>query len=133
MSSVQAVAPAPPVSNVNKKSNKRFLMFVHILMKYLEEKDKTMCATAKFLRNLRLCQKEENWRSRLSLLECEMQTRLKRLIGVAYWKKAEDCLSSYLKQQLLNDQPSLGDERRPSKQGQCQWKLSRLSIERYCA
>ena len=77
-------------------------------MKYLEQKDKAMCDKAKMV--IRDCaKKNKQGDPAYTSLSASMQIHLKRLVGSLYWKKAEDYLSQFLKQQFMKKQPGLTD------------------------
>ena len=78
-------------------------------MKYLEQKDKSMCDKAKMV--IRDCAKKNKMGDpNYTSLSASMQIHLKRLVGSVYWKKAEDYLSQFLKQQFLKKDPGLSHE-----------------------
>jgi hypothetical protein len=75
-------------------------MFTKVLMKYLEQKDQKMHASAKEV--IRECAKKNKAGDpAYSSLSTSMQAHLKRLVGEAYWKKAEDYLRQYLHTQYV--------------------------------
>ena len=80
-----------------KHRKERFLMFTRVLMKYLEQKDPPMHTQAKAV--IRECaernkKKEAGYES----VTASMQTRLKEMVGEAYWSRAEAYLNHFLRQ-----------------------------------
>mmetsp|Transcript_21352 Transcript_21352/g.30563 ORF Transcript_21352/g.30563 Transcript_21352/m.30563 type:complete len:201 (+) Transcript_21352:176-778(+) len=81
-----------------QRRTEQFLMFTRVLMKYLEQKDAPMHATARAV--IKNC--AERHRAKVpgyeSLLSV-MQSQLRQTVGEVYWKKSEALLVHILKQQ----------------------------------
>jgi hypothetical protein len=85
-----------------KARKERFLMFTRVLMKYLEQKDAAMHARAKAV--IRECaDKNKNKERGYESVTASMQKRLKDIVGVAYWNRAEAYLNHFLKQKEKED------------------------------
>ena len=80
-----------------KQRKEKFLMFTRVLMKYLEQKDPQMHLRAKGV--IKTCaEKNKNKDPEYASLTQSMQRELKATVGEAYWKKADDYLTHFLKQ-----------------------------------
>jgi hypothetical protein len=90
-------APVPGLEREAKARKERFLMFVRVLMKYLEQKDPDMHTRAKAV--IRECaDKNKNKERGYESVTASMQKRLKDMVGDAYWGRAEAYLNHFLKQ-----------------------------------
>ena len=68
-----------------RKEKERFLMFTRVLMKYLEQRDKTMHSQAKT--QIKECyEKNKAGDPQYASLTTSMETRLRNTAGEVYWK-----------------------------------------------
>ena len=71
-------------------------MFTRVLMKYLESKDKAMHARAKD--EIKHCaEMNKKGDPSYASLTASMSTRLRKVVGETYWRKAEDYLNHFVK------------------------------------
>ena len=102
-SAQRARYPVSQSQQVSKARKEQFLMFTRVLMKYLEQKDVKMHSRAKEV--IRECaKKNKDGNPQFASLSASMQAHLKKLVGAAYWKKAEEYLKQYMTQQFVKHQ-----------------------------
>ena len=96
-----------------KKEKERFLMFIRVLMKYLEQRDPNMHAAAKA--QIKECyEKNKSGDPQFRSLTTSMKLRLRSTVGELYWKKAHDYLDHFLRQKKeahlkdMNDRAAQG-------------------------
>ena len=95
----------------HRKQKETFIAFLRILLKYLEQKDKTLHAKAKAV--IKDCANASGMPGYESVTVA-MQRRLKDLVGKAYWKKAQEFLVLQVKmrQQYLAQEKLAQAQRR---------------------
>jgi len=76
------------------KTKEQFLMFTRVLMKYLEQKDLPMHASAKDV--IRECaEKNKNKEKGYESVTASMRKRLRATVGEHYWKRADSYLEHF--------------------------------------
>ena len=95
----------------HRKQKETFIAFLRILLKYLEQKDKTLHAKAKAV--IKDCANASGMPGYESV-PVAIQRRLKDLVGKAYWKKAQEFLVLQVKmrQQYLAQEKLAQAQRR---------------------
>ena len=105
---------APQRDQLNhRKQKETFIAFLRILLKYLEQKDKTLHAKAKAV--IKDCAEQNaSGMPGYESVAVAMQRRLKDLVGKAYWKKAQEFLVLQVKmrQQYLAQEKLAQAQRR---------------------
>jgi len=80
-----------------KKQKERFLIFTHVLLKYLETKNPPLHAEVKNI--IKDCAERNKRQERgYESVTRSMRTRLKEVVDEKYWKRAEQYLEHFLKQ-----------------------------------
>ncbi|KAL7465634.1 hypothetical protein ACHAXS_005941 [Conticribra weissflogii] len=78
-----------------RKEKEQFLMFVRVLLKYLEQRDQELHAKAK--KEVRECyEKNKAGDPNFASLTSSMKSRLRAVVGESYWKKAESFLHHFI-------------------------------------
>ena len=110
--SERTVTPPPNTTDEPKNRNERFVIFLRVLLKYLEQEDESMFDKAKIV--IQDCaHKNKLGDPNYTSLSASMQIHLKRLVGRRHWAKAEYYyLSQFLKQQVLKEQQELSYEQK---------------------